>query len=207
MMNLSLPTWHERLPHCMRCGYDLAGVAVDVPCPECGASTGPFFVLAGVPQSLGGSTGRRVARGFVMVGAFLSAQMVLALMFIHWAAAVGAVAVFGGIVTWLLVSSPRERGGAERFVFGTSGLARIAAKNDAVRGDDESFVKFEASTQVQFVAVGAKWGKFRVVDGSGKKCFEAGVRVDTATLGKLIEDLQTLVASQGVQVMIVPRFV
>jgi hypothetical protein len=43
--------------HCVKCGYDLTGLAAGAVCPECGAGTARSPALAEPPRSRGGAPG------------------------------------------------------------------------------------------------------------------------------------------------------
>jgi hypothetical protein len=201
-MSIPDPERFERLPQCARCGYDLSGVAVDAPCPECGASTGPFLVLAGIPAKIGGPVHRRAARIAVVLVAIVSSQAVFILLMVNWMFALAGFVLFVAAVWWLIASSPRERGGTERFVIGASGLARTALKAENVKQGDTAFCSFATGHVIAIEPVGTQWAKLRVRTGTGDKVFEAGVRIHEHTMQLLQSDLHSIVAPAGVHVKI-----
>lgn len=124
------PEWADP-EFCVCCGYCLTGLSAPSRCPECGT---PFLektlVLHGVPRSAAGTSPiRRVAWVLLIVAAGTYSQIWAFLLIRYWVLAViFACGLVGGLVG-LLLTSRRERGGAERFVVSPVGIVRLPLEN------------------------------------------------------------------------------
>lgn len=102
----------------------------------------------------------------------------LMLLFAWWMAVGLFVFVIGGLI-WFVVSSPRERRGAERFAFTPSGVARLPLAQ--TESADRVFLPWQGANRIEVKRIGPFWRRVRIgqaVPGGqlGNIIFDAGVR-------------------------------
>jgi hypothetical protein len=150
---------------CVRCGYCLTGLAPPSRCPECGA---PFLekqlILCGVPRSTAGTSPvRRTAWVLLIVAAGIYSQAWAGLLLVSWLlAATLGVAIIAGLVA-LLLTSQRERGGAERLVVSPLGIVRLPLENPEEHARlDSVVVAWGSATVVELKRVSPVWYRLRI---------------------------------------------
>jgi len=185
------PQWTELAELCIRCGYCLRGLPVPGRCPECGA---PFearqLVLAGVPHNRARGRPFRTALWIAAVLAATVFSSVWAmLIFIWWALPLIILVVLVGYFVALLVTSPRERRGTERFVLSPGGVARMPAEATRAINLDAVFIPWEGCNSYELRRVSAVWYRLRigqsaVVGGPIRDViFDAGIRCNDEWAG------------------------
>lgn len=179
------PSFVQHAPFCLRCGYNLEGLAPPNTCPECGL----FFeagtlIVAGIPRSMtkNSSPIRRLVWVLLLV---LSAGFYLSWGFIifrfKWFALAWAGAIIG-LLVWLLSTSQRERRAYERFAFTRDGIARLPyAMKAGETNIDTVFVAWEDADSFVIRRVGPFWKRLIVGKrGAGgeiaETVFDAGFR-------------------------------
>ncbi|GDX97768.1 hypothetical protein LBMAG48_01720 [Phycisphaerae bacterium] len=200
MKGLTQPAFFDRLQICPRCGYDLGATDVSLPCPECGQVNGLCVQLAGVPRHLGGAVHRRVLRIVVVIGAVLLAQAVLIVWAFSLRTALLLLVMFVLAVVWLMVSSPRERGGTERFLIVAGALVRLPAKADGGVLTDSLRVEIDAGDTVQLRVIGTQWAGLVIARADSSKKFEAGFACADAEVARVGEMIAAVVGG-GVRVV------
>lgn len=190
----------DRLLTCPRCGYDLSGTAVTLPCPECGQPNGACVQLAGTPNRLGGKAHRRVARVFAVIGTWFGLQFFFILWFrVSLLTGLAVLASFVLGIVWLMLSSPRERQSAEKFLFVRGCIVRLPLSANVGVFTDALRIPLVAGDTLRVQAIGTKWARMRVQRADGSTPFDAGFLVDVATLPDLIQALQEI---QGLTISI-----
>jgi hypothetical protein len=191
----------QSLLTCPRCGYDLSGTAVTLPCPECGQPNGACVQLAGTPNRLGGKTHRRVARVIAVIGAWLGLQIVFIMWFrVSMLTGLLVLAVFVLGIVWLMVSSPRERRAAEKFLFVPGFIVRLPLLADTGVFSDALRIPLEAGDTLRLKPVGTKWARICLQRQGGSTPFDAGFLVDVESLPQLARSLQEV---QGPSISVV----
>ncbi len=179
------PSFVQHAPFCLRCGYNLEGLAPPNACPECGlwfeAGT---LIVAGIPRHMTKNTSpiRRLVWGAMLVlsGAFYFSWTFV--VFRHpWVALAWALTIVGCLV-WLLSTSQRERKAYERFAFTRDGIARLPYTMKAGETNiDTVFVAWEDADSFVIQRVGPFWKRL-IVGKRGAKgevvesVFDAGFR-------------------------------
>jgi hypothetical protein len=150
---------------CVCCGYCLTGLTPPGRCPECGA---PFvekqLVLYGVPRSAAGtSVARRVAWVVLIIATGICSQTWILLLRFSWvlAGTIGT-AIVGGLIA-LVLTSRRERGGAERLVVSPLGMVRVPLADPAERERlDSVVVPWAGARSVELKRISPVWYRLRV---------------------------------------------
>ncbi|TVQ33560.1 MAG: hypothetical protein EA376_01985 [Phycisphaeraceae bacterium] len=183
---LSDPVWSETPDHCLWCSYPLVGLTAPGRCPECGVwFDAHVLTLCGVPASSAGAPVWRRAAWLAVIGAGLI------YFYVGWAfllfispilAGATGLAILGALVV-LVVISPRERRGAERFIFTHRGVVRAPLKQGRhASGADTILIPYDDANAVELKRVSFFWRKLRIGVASGRGArmsgfaFRAGVR-------------------------------
>lgn len=193
MNQLPDPLFFERLATCPHCDYDMTATAADRPCPECGTPNSAGIMLGGVPKHLGGPTHRRVLRITVLVSSFFILQTALFATRYSYLVGLSVLAVFGLLVTWLIVSSPRERAAAERLLVLPRMLVRLPIDSPVPVYTDAVRIKFDAGSVIVIKRIGTQWASLQVFGPDQSTIFESGVRCIESWLPRLRDDLQVVV--------------
>jgi len=193
------PSLRESPGECPGCGYSLAGLPSPGVCPECRTPFGGRnLVLCGVPKSGGGPAWRRVAWFIVLAIGAVFFNFVFLLAFLSWEIAVVGGLVYVGAIIWLLVTSPRERRGPERFIIGVAGIGRVPLR-ERQGATDSILIPWSGSDEVEFTRISAVWWRLRIgpPSASGRITparFEAGVRCPDNRAQEVEETLRVLAA-------------
>lgn len=175
------PAWVDHPDSCLVCGYSLEG-APELRCPECGS---PFekkqLVLHGVMRTRSHSSPLRKWLWFFCVAFGIAVAYLWPLIFMYarWALFpfLGWLALFA----WLLISSPRERSGKERFIITKAGIARVqAAPQRAGTSPDSIFIRWDNADAAHLQRVSKVWRRLRIGRLDGNRLvdhiLDAGVR-------------------------------
>jgi hypothetical protein len=149
---------------------------------------------------LGGAVHRRVLRIVVVIGAVLLAQAVLIVWAFSLRTALLLLVMFVLAVVWLMVSSPRERGGTERFLIVAGALVRLPAKADGGVLTDSLRVEIDAGDTVQLRVIGTQWAGLVIARADSSKKFEAGFACADAEVARVGEMIAAVVGG-GVRVV------
>lgn len=198
--SLPPPQILDRLPSCPRCDYDLSATDISRPCPECGQVNSACVQLAGTPNRLGGGMHRRVARVVAVVGAWIGLQAIMVLWFrVSLLIGLLVLAAFALGLVWLLVSSPRERRAAEKFLIVSGAIIRLPLTTQTGAFTDALRVTMQPGDTLHLRPIGLQWARVRLMRPDGSTPFDAGFLVDITTLTELAASLQNVVGA-GVRV-------
>lgn len=198
--SLPPPQVLDRLPSCPRCDYDLSATDVSRPCPECGQVNGACVQLAGTPNRLGGGVHRQLARIVAVIGTWLGLQVIFILWFrVSLLTGLLVLAVFALGIVWLMVSSPRERRAAEKFLIVPGVIIRLPLTAQTGVFTDALRVTMQPGDTLHLRPVGLQWARVRLMRADGSTPFDAGFLVDITTLTELAASLQSVVGT-GVRV-------
>lgn len=155
-----------------------------------------------VNRARGGSWPRRLAWfGLILAGGGLSQIWMLLAMYMSWyVPAVLMVVIVGGFIA-MVVTSPRERSGAERFCITGSGIARLALKPGAGGALDSQIVPWGEADAVHLEMISPVWWRLRVGRwlGGGRMgdiTFDAGIRCSAEFAPILRGEIQERLASR-----------
>lgn len=159
------PAWVDHPDSCLVCGYSLEG-APELRCPECGS---PFekkqLVLHGVMRTRSHATPLRRWLWFFCVAVGIAVAYLWPLIFMsgfgRWAVfpLLGWIALFA----WLLISSPRERSGKERFIITKAGIARVqATPQKPGTSPDSIFIRWGSANAAHLQRVSKVWHRLRI---------------------------------------------
>ncbi len=180
---------------CVRCGYLLTGLTAPGRCPECGA---PFLeqqlVLYGVPRT-GTSRGRRATWALLIVAAAIFSQTWVVLLMHSWmlGAAIG-ITIIAGLIA-LVLTSRRERGGAERLVFSPLGVVRLPLQNpDEHERFDSAVVSLRGVSLVELRRISPMWYRLRLgtiwPGGERLIVLDAGIRCPDALAAEVRQAIE-----------------
>lgn len=202
---LADPRWTAADPICIACQYQLAGLASEGLCPECGtAYTARRLELQGIPSAIsGGKWWRRLVWiGLIVVGGVLSQFWPFLLLlgggFGAWAALFVFVLLVVGIIA-MIATSKRERRGSERLIFTPAGIGQLPLKPAAEGVQvDSVFMPWGAANSVELKRVSAFWRTLRIgaVARPGAPMtpiFRAGVRCPDAAAEEVTRYLLAMI--------------
>jgi hypothetical protein len=160
------PSFVQRAPLCLRCGYNLQGLAPPGACPECGlAFEAGQLILAGIPRHATQNTPvhQRILWGvFVVMSVLFGYTWGFIVMRYPWFAFAWCGALIGCFV-WLIATSQRERSGYERFAITRGGVARLPFKmKEGETNIDSVFVPFGNANAFTLQRVGPFWKRLIV---------------------------------------------
>ena len=193
MAMLPDPGWISSLPHCLSCGYALAGIAPPGPCPECAAPFGErYLVVHGVPKATAVNPNRRIEIIFAVVVLLVVSQVWMYAMFrfgfiLTAAGAAGAIAV-----AWFVVQrGNRSEGGKCRFIFSPAGVANQSMQQNQLEG--YAFVRWNGNEHVTITRVSSVWQTLRIGIEGATPTFVAGIRCKEHDVPSLRAHLEAII--------------
>ncbi len=192
------PRWGASPAHCLACAYSLAGLPSPGACPECGT---PFeaevLELVGVPRTSGGPWWRRLAWATLLIAAGFLGQFSLPILILApWLVLLAITTILAGAAA-LLVTSPRERRGRERFIVSALGITRIPLhERQAPGGADALSIPWRGLETFDLYRVSAVWRRLRIrrtaaPGGTPESViFDAGIRCPDADADQVLRTLE-----------------
>ncbi len=155
------------------------------------------MVLNGIPNSSKGTPlWRRLAWIAVCIAAFAFSQtMFLIGTFVSWWLDLAFAGAIAGSVTWLLVTSPRDRASTERFILTSAGIARVPTKARPGEHRGTILIPLAACTSVRLERIGPFWRRLRMSEPDPKHprvsriIFDAGIRCPDAVADSVLSAL------------------